>query len=156
MHGEPAPEAYDEPEECPHCGTPMGSGQPRRKRHVKAVVVQQMDDWPDDSRFVCEYCYTHGGVTLDAEFPDPGDAARADYDGTEQAKISDYAKRTRRAREDVDQVVRSGALWLVEGDEEAVYHVDAEEGTCDCPDHAYRGERCKHIRAVELRAGDSQ
>ena len=72
-----------------------------------------------------------------------------------QKTLEDFAARTRRAREEVEQVVQSGALWLVEGSDGAVYHVDADEGTCDCPDHLYRGERCKHIRAVELaRDGD--
>lgn len=71
-----------------------------------------------------------------------------------QQTLDEFAARTRRAREEVEQVVRSGALWLVEG-EEGVYHVDAEEGTCDCPDHLYRGRRCKHIRAVEMAADDN-
>lgn len=30
------------------------------------------------------------------------------------------------------------------------YTVDTEEGTCTCPDHRYRGSRCRHIEAASL------
>ncbi|QGA82005.1 hypothetical protein [Halomicrobium sp. LC1Hm] len=89
MHGEPAPEEYDVREECPNCGTPMGSGAPRQKRLVKATVVQQMD-WPDETQFVCAYCHRHGD-NRDCEFPDPSDAVLEAYDGTDQATFGDFA-----------------------------------------------------------------
>ncbi|GAD52173.1 hypotheical protein [Halarchaeum acidiphilum MH1-52-1] len=39
-----------------------------------------------------------------------------------------------------DVVVRGGAA----------YTVDLVTGTCTCPDHAYRGRRCKHLRRVAI------
>ncbi len=39
--------------------------------------------------------------------------------------------------------------------EEAVYSVSLPESRCTCPDHRYRGVRCKHLRrvAIEVTAG---
>ncbi|GGN11690.1 SWIM zinc finger family protein [Halarchaeum nitratireducens] len=44
-----------------------------------------------------------------------------------------------------DVVVRGGTA----------YTVDLDVGTCDCPDHTYRGRRCKHLRrvAIDVTAG---
>ncbi|MBP1954296.1 hypothetical protein J2752_001177 [Halarchaeum rubridurum] len=44
-----------------------------------------------------------------------------------------------------DVVVRGGAA----------YTVALDAGTCTCPDHAYRGRRCKHLRrvAIDVTAG---
>ena len=28
------------------------------------------------------------------------------------------------------------------------YHIDLTNGSCDCPDHQYRGRQCKHSKAV--------
>jgi hypothetical protein len=33
------------------------------------------------------------------------------------------------------------------------YLVDADAGRCECPDHEYRGVRCKHLRRVEFAIG---
>jgi SWIM zinc finger len=30
------------------------------------------------------------------------------------------------------------------------FRVDLETGTCECVDYQYRGERCKHLYAVEI------
>lgn len=40
--------------------------------------------------------------------------------------------------------------YFVVGQGSSVYEVDLTTGRCTCPDHAYRGERCKHIRRVAL------
>lgn len=40
--------------------------------------------------------------------------------------------------------------YVVVGQSESVYEVDLRSGWCTCPDHQYRGERCKHIRRVAL------
>jgi len=34
------------------------------------------------------------------------------------------------------------------------YVVDLEHDSCTCPDHTYRGTKCKHIQFVEKRKGD--
>jgi len=69
-----------------------------------------------------------------------------------QKRLTDYDPREERAREDVEEVVESGDVWLVMSASGEHYHVDPDEETCDCPDHQYRGTRCKHIRAVEQHA----
>lgn len=40
--------------------------------------------------------------------------------------------------------------YFVTGQGGEVYEVDLTSGHCTCPDHSYRGERCKHIRRVAL------
>jgi len=66
-----------------------------------------------------------------------------------QKRLQDYSERERRAREDVEEITRSGDVWLVMSASGEHYHVDPDESECDCPDHQYRDARCKHIRAVE-------
>jgi len=34
-----------------------------------------------------------------------------------------------------------------------IYHVDLRESTCECPDYQFRGIKCKHIRAAEIKSG---
>lgn len=45
--------------------------------------------------------------------------------------------------------------YAVDSQSGATYVVDLPAGTCTCPDHAIRGEQCKHIRrvAIEVTAG---
>jgi len=43
--------------------------------------------------------------------------------------------------------------WRVWGGA-AEHVVDADRGTCDCPDFRLRGRVCKHILAARLRSGD--
>ncbi|MBP2251252.1 hypothetical protein J2754_001573 [Halarchaeum solikamskense] len=71
-----------------------------------------------------------------------------------QKRLTDYDPREERAREDVEAITRSGDLWLVMSASGEHYHVDLDEETCDCPDHEYRGAKCKHIRAVEQHAAE--
>jgi len=42
------------------------------------------------------------------------------------------------------------AAYLVETGSDNAYLVDIEAGTCSCPDHRFRGGRCKHIRRVAI------
>lgn len=44
----------------------------------------------------------------------------------------------------------SGARYAVDSASGATYVVDALAGTCTCPDHQIRGERCKHVRRVAI------
>lgn len=46
--------------------------------------------------------------------------------------------------------------YEVEGENEATYLVDIERGRCTCPDHTYRGERCKHLRRVAIEITEGQ
>ena len=43
-----------------------------------------------------------------------------------------------------------GGRYTVEGETGNTYVVDLPEGDCTCPDHAIRGERCKHLRRVAI------
>lgn len=51
-----------------------------------------------------------------------------------------------------EMAVRSlpGARYAVDSASGATYVVDALAGTCTCPDHRIRGERCKHVRRVAI------
>ncbi|WP_233738215.1 SWIM zinc finger family protein [Halocatena pleomorpha] len=40
--------------------------------------------------------------------------------------------------------------YVVVGQSDSAYEVDLQSGWCTCPDHQYRGERCKHLRRVAL------
>jgi len=35
--------------------------------------------------------------------------------------------------------------------EDKIYHVNIEEGVCECPDSKFRGNYCKHQQAVDLK-----
>lgn len=43
-----------------------------------------------------------------------------------------------------------GGRYAVETHHDARYVVDLPRGRCSCPDHALRGERCKHLRRVAI------
>ena len=51
-----------------------------------------------------------------------------------------------------EMAVRSlpGARYAVDSASGATYVVDVLAGTCTCPDHQIRGERCKHVRRVAI------
>ena len=49
---------------------------------------------------------------------------------------------------DVDPV--GGGTYEVGAQSGQSYLVDLEGGRCTCPDHTYRGERCKHLRRVAI------
>jgi hypothetical protein len=44
----------------------------------------------------------------------------------------------------------SGSRYAVDSESGATYVVDAAAGTCTCPDHQIRGQRCKHVRRVAI------
>jgi len=74
----------------------------------------------------------------------PGDDPESDGD--------DADDRTRAARARAEPMtvrpLRDGR-YVVETDG-GTYVVDLDGGTCTCPDHAIRGERCKHLRRVAM------
>jgi hypothetical protein len=45
--------------------------------------------------------------------------------------------------------------YAIDSESGATYVVDPENRSCTCPDHAIRGERCKHLRrvAIEISTG---
>jgi hypothetical protein len=43
-----------------------------------------------------------------------------------------------------------GGRYAVDSQSGATYVVDVREGSCTCPDHVIRGERCKHLRRVAI------
>jgi len=43
-----------------------------------------------------------------------------------------------------------GSRYAVDSQSGATYVVDVAAGTCTCPDHVIRGERCKHLRRVGI------
>jgi len=78
--------------------------------------------------------------------------------GTERADALD--DRDRRALtqyltvlEDLDEARGREGVYAVVSQSGSQYHVDVDAGTCDCPDHEYRGVRCKHLRRVEFATG---
>lgn len=64
--------------------------------------------------------------------------------------------RAERARDERMRVAATGSgRYEVTGESGATYEVDLEAGRCACPDHQFRGVRCKHLRrvAMEVTAG---
>lgn len=64
--------------------------------------------------------------------------------------------RARRAREEPMHVTALGdGHYEVATASGNAYEVDLERGRCACPDHQFRGVRCKHLRrvAIEVTAG---
>ena len=45
---------------------------------------------------------------------------------------------------------REGRYYVASQNGAGAYTVDAYAGTCECPDHEYRGAYCKHLRAAEI------
>ncbi len=41
-------------------------------------------------------------------------------------------------------------LYEIESASDHTYLVDLEAGRCTCPDHVFRGARCKHVRRVAI------
>ncbi len=67
-------------------------------------------------------------------------------------------ERSLRARTEAMSVLPLGdGLYEVESASDHSYLVDLEAGRCTCPDHVFRGVRCKHVRrvAIEITAGRS-
>ncbi|WP_247730146.1 SWIM zinc finger family protein [Halovivax limisalsi] len=60
-------------------------------------------------------------------------------------------ERSRRARTESMSVLALGdGLYEVEAESDETYLVDATSGRCSCPDHLFRGARCKHVRRVAI------
>lgn len=57
--------------------------------------------------------------------------------------------RSRGIHEDVD-VTFSGRTAVVSSGSGRSYSVDIDAGSCDCPDHLHRHNRCRHIEAVDI------
>jgi len=68
-----------------------------------------------------------------------------------QVEISDI-NRDEKAQELVDHVIILGPYSATVQSENGgkIYEIDYKLQTCTCPDHVYRGTRCKHIRAVNI------
>jgi predicted nucleic acid-binding Zn finger protein len=74
----------------------------------------------------------------------------------------DVEPRTRRALEEPLSVVSLDGTPVESTDETVVmvvsgsgesYHVDADVGRCECPDHKHRNAECKHIRRSRAALG---
>ncbi|MBD0371304.1 MAG: SWIM zinc finger family protein, partial [Pyrinomonadaceae bacterium] len=56
-----------------------------------------------------------------------------------------------RAIADKVKLTRKGDLWLVPSQAgRGTYKVDLENNKCSCPDYDFRGEKCKHLFAVQF------
>jgi hypothetical protein len=59
--------------------------------------------------------------------------------------------RAERARDERMHVEATGSgRYEVTGESGATYEVDLAAGRCACPDHQFRGVRCKHLRRTEM------
>ncbi|WP_049910419.1 SWIM zinc finger family protein [Natrinema gari] len=66
-------------------------------------------------------------------------------------------ERSRRARTEPMSVRPLGdGLYEVESASDHTYLVDLEAGRCTCPDHVFRGVRCKHVRRVAIEITDGR
>ncbi len=66
-------------------------------------------------------------------------------------------QRSRRARTEPMSVLPLGdGLYEVESASDHTYLVDLTGGRCTCPDHVFRGVRCKHIRRVAIEITDGR
>ena len=65
--------------------------------------------------------------------------------------VSDLDIRSRRARTERMAVTPlGGGIYEVESQSGHVYSVDLLGSRCTCPDHNFRGTRCKHLRRVAI------
>ncbi|WP_121821010.1 SWIM zinc finger family protein [Halostella salina] len=66
-------------------------------------------------------------------------------------------ERSRRARTEPMSVTAYGTdLYEVESASGETYHVNLPAGRCTCPDHAFRGARCKHVRRVAIEVNEGR
>lgn len=66
-------------------------------------------------------------------------------------------ERSRRAHTEPMSVLALGdGLYEIESASDHTYLVDLEGGRCTCPDHVFRGVRCKHIRRVAIEITDGR
>ncbi|APW97190.1 hypothetical protein CHINAEXTREME_05130 [Halobiforma lacisalsi AJ5] len=66
-------------------------------------------------------------------------------------EVDRLEQRSLRARTEPMSVLPLGdGLYEVESASDNTYLVDLEAGRCTCPDHVFRGGRCKHVRRVAI------
>jgi hypothetical protein len=67
-----------------------------------------------------------------------------------KSEISEIS-RDEKAQELVDSVsIFDRHTATVQSGPNKVYSIDIKKQTCECPDHKFRGTKCKHIRAVNI------
>ena len=65
--------------------------------------------------------------------------------------------RSRRARAERMAVAPlGGGIYEVESQSDHTYFVDLPGGRCTCPDHMFRGVRCKHLRRVAIEVDEGR
>lgn len=83
---------------------------------------------------------------------------------TEESDGIEIEPRTERALSEPLSVVSLDGTPVESTDETIVmvvshsgesYHVDAEVGRCECPDHKHRDAECKHIRRARIELGET-
>ncbi len=75
----------------------------------------------------------------------------------EQVADNPLEPRSRRARTEPMAVIGLGdGYYEVTTAGGTTYLVDLEDGRCSCPDHGFRGVRCKHLRRVALEVARGQ
>lgn len=73
----------------------------------------------------------------------------------ERHESTDLDQRDVRAlKEYMTTLPLGGDVYSVTTQSGSEYRVDAREGRCTCPDHQYRGVRCKHVRRVAFATGE--
>lgn len=81
---------------------------------------------------------------LETDEPTPGD-----LDERDARALTEYLT----VLEDLGRARGADGLYLVVSQSGSEYLVDAREDRCECPDHEYRGGRCKHLRRVDFATG---
>lgn len=102
-----------------------------------------------------ENSVARGRRPLSEDVPDAPDGPDGpDGPGGVDAVQSGDGERTERARTEPMAVyaLRDDDRYLVDT-EGGTYVVDLGSDTCTCPDHAIRGNRCKHLRRVDMEVG---
>jgi hypothetical protein len=75
--------------------------------------------------------------------------SRPDHDDLDVRALTQFLT----VLEDVGRARDAEDLFIVVSESGSEYLVDIREGACECPDHEYRGRKCKHIRRVEFATG---
>jgi len=78
------------------------------------------------------------------------DASVVDVDERDRRALTEYLT----VLEDLGRARDANGLYLAVSQSGSEYLVDTREGRCECPDHEYRGGRCKHLRRVEFATGE--
>src|SRR5438067_140424 len=73
--------------------------------------------------------------------------------GTLAVEVTSMSLREQKGRQIAEKakITRKGNLWLVPSQSgRGAYKVDLEHERCTCPDYDFRGEKCKHVFAVQF------